>query len=111
MFRITTIRVAVLYLPLAAAIVAALLRPRRQRMFAACLLSLLWTLPALLILQRINLIANWWTFHPEGPKLVGMPLELYLGWAILWGVVPQLTFRKLDLPEVMVVMGALDLWL
>jgi protein-S-isoprenylcysteine O-methyltransferase Ste14 len=111
MHHIAMIRVAALYLPLAAAVLAALLRPRRQRMFAACLLSLLWTLPALLILQRLNLIANWWTFHPEGPTLVAMPLELYLGWAILWGVVPQLTFRKLDLPEVMVVMGALDLWL
>jgi protein-S-isoprenylcysteine O-methyltransferase Ste14 len=111
MHQITMIRVAALYLPLAAAVLAALLRPRRRRMFAACLLGLLWTLPALLILQRINLIANWWTFHPKGPALVGMPLELYLGWAMLWGLVPQLTFRKLDLPEVMVVMGALDLWL
>jgi protein-S-isoprenylcysteine O-methyltransferase Ste14 len=111
MRHITMIRVAALYLPLAAAVLAALVRPRRQRMFAACLLGLLWTLPALLILQRINLIANWWTFHPKGPALVGMPLELYLGWAMLWGLVPQLTFRKLDLPEVMVIMGALDLWL
>jgi protein-S-isoprenylcysteine O-methyltransferase Ste14 len=111
MDRITMIRLAALYLPLAAAVLTALLRPRRQRMFAACLLGLLWTLPALLILQRINLIANWWTFRPKGPALVGMPLELYLGWAILWGLVPQLTFRRLGLPGVMVIMGLLDLWL
>ncbi len=111
MSRITTIRVAALYLPLAAAVLVAFLRRRRQRMFAACLLGLLWTLPALLILQRINLIADWWTFHPEGPALAGMPLELYLGWAVLWGLVPQLSFRKLGLPQVMVIMGVFDLLL
>jgi protein-S-isoprenylcysteine O-methyltransferase Ste14 len=111
MHRVTVIRIAALYLPLTAAILAAFLRPRRKRLFAACLLSLLWTFPALLILQRINLIANWWTFHPAGPALLGMPLEFYLGWAMLWGLVPQLIFRKLDIPEVIVVMGAFDIWL
>jgi protein-S-isoprenylcysteine O-methyltransferase Ste14 len=107
----TTIRVAVLYLPLAAAIIAGLLRRRRQRMFAACLLSLLWAFPALLVLQRINLALRWWTFQPSGPALLSMPLEFYLGWAVLWGVFPQLAFRELDLPEVLVLMGAADLWL
>jgi protein-S-isoprenylcysteine O-methyltransferase Ste14 len=80
-------------------------------MFVACLLSLIWTLPTLLILQRINLFTNWWTFHPERAALIGMPLELYFGWAVLWGVIPPLAFRKLDLPEVVVIMGVLDLWL
>src|ERR1700742_4786774 len=111
MFRITTIRVAVLYLPVATAIVAGLLRRRRQRMFAACLLSLLWTLPALLILERINLTQNWWTFYPSGAVLLGMPLEFYLGWVVLWGVFPQLAFLDLDLPEVIVLMGVLDIWM
>ena len=109
--RVATIRVAVLYLPLAAAMLAGLLRRRRQRMFAACLLSLLWTLPALLILERINLILNWWSFQPSEPALLGVPLELFLGWAVLWGVFPQLAFRELDLPEVIVLMGTADLWL
>jgi protein-S-isoprenylcysteine O-methyltransferase Ste14 len=111
MDSVTIVRIATLYLPLSAAVLAALLRPRPPRLFAACLLSLLWTLPALLILQRINLITRWWTFEPARPVLLGMPLELYLGWAMLWGLVPQLTFRRLDLPEVLVLMGALDLWL
>ncbi|HEY4049810.1 MAG TPA: methyltransferase [Acidobacteriaceae bacterium] len=111
MHNVSVIRFASLYLPLTAATLAACLLPRRQRMFAACLLSLLWTLPALLILQRINLIENWWTFEPQRPALLGMPLELYLGWAMLWGLIPQLTFRRLDFPEVIVIMGALDLWI
>ena len=112
MHRILIIRIAVLYLPLIAAMVAGLLRPRRERLFVACLLSLLWTLPTLLILQRINLVANdGWSFYPSQPAFLGMPLEVYLGWALLWGVFPPLTFRKLDLPEVIVIMVVLDLWL
>jgi protein-S-isoprenylcysteine O-methyltransferase Ste14 len=111
MQRMTMVRIATLYLPLAAAIFAALLHPRRQRMFAGCLVSLLWALPALLVLQRINLIEHWWSFQVVGPSLLGMPLECYFGWAILWGLVPQLTFRALSLPGVVVLMGALDLWM
>jgi protein-S-isoprenylcysteine O-methyltransferase Ste14 len=111
MQRATALRIAVLYLPLTAAVIAGLLRPRRPRMFAACLLSLLWTLPTLLILQRINLIADWWSFPPSTPALLRMPLEFYFGWVLLWGLVPQLTFRRLDLPEVLVLMGVLDLWM
>ena len=111
MDRATVIRFTSLYLPIAAAMLAAWLRPRRPRMFVACLLSLLWTVPALLILQRINLFTNWWTFAPVKVAFLGMPLELFLGWAILWGVLPPLAFQKLDVPEVIVIMGALDLWL
>ncbi len=111
MDRVTIIRFTSLYLPCAWAMLVAFLRPRRQRMFAACLLSLLWTLPTLLILQRMNLLTHWWTFASAKIALLGMPLEFFLGWAVLWGVVPQLTFRTLDLPEVIVIMGALDLWL
>lgn len=111
MDRIAIIRFASLYLPLAWATLIAFVRPRRPRMFAACLLSLLWVLPALLILQRINLVTRWWVFAPERGAILAMPLEFLLGWAVLWGVVPPLTFRKLDLPEVLVLMGVADLWI
>jgi protein-S-isoprenylcysteine O-methyltransferase Ste14 len=111
MHRATVIRFASLYLPLTAAVLASLLRPKLPRMFAAGLLSLLWTLPTLLIQQRINLVAHWWRFESGGVVLLGMPLECFIGWAILWGLVPQLTFRRLPLPLVLVLMAALDLWL
>lgn len=111
MQRIDLDRIAAIYLPLAAAVMAGLLRRRQKRMFVACLLGTLWTLPALLVVERINRMAHWWSFHPVGPALVGIPLELYCGWVILWGSVPILLIRKLNLPEVLVLFGALDLWL
>ena len=103
-------RAAALYLPLCVAAVAWLLRGRQSRQFAATLLSLLWTLPALLIMQRLNQRFAWWMF-PSGSEalLRGMPLELYLGWAILWGIVPQLAFPRLALPLAATTMLLVDL--
>ncbi|HEY4382199.1 MAG TPA: hypothetical protein VGN01_17755 [Acidobacteriaceae bacterium] len=39
----------------------------------------------------------------------GTPLELYLGWAVLWGLVPQLVFRRVGLAWVVVAMAGVDL--
>ena len=72
-------RAAAVYLPLTAAIIARLLNGRQPRQFAACLLSFLWTVPSLLIVQRFNEYAGWWDFA-AGSAVVfrGMPLELFL---------------------------------
>jgi protein-S-isoprenylcysteine O-methyltransferase Ste14 len=118
-FGIGILGIVVLYFPLAAAVFAALVQQRvlsrdqqrRKRLFPAVLLGILWALPSLIVLQRINLAANWWSFHPTGPAVAGMPLELYIGWVILWGAVPVLAFPALDLPEVILIFGAADLWL
>jgi protein-S-isoprenylcysteine O-methyltransferase Ste14 len=107
--------VAVLYFPLAAAVFAAMVQQRihkrTKRIFPAVLLGTLWALVSLVVVQRINLAANWWSFQSAGPSLAGMPLELYLGWVILWGAVPILAFPALDPPEVILIFGLLDLWL
>ena len=103
-------RAVALYLPLTAAAIAWLLRGRQPRQFAATLLSILWTLPTLLILQRLNQRFAWWSFAPGSEAtLRSMPLELYLGWAVLWGIVPQLAFQRLAIPLLTALMFAVDL--
>jgi protein-S-isoprenylcysteine O-methyltransferase Ste14 len=102
-------RAAAVYVPLAAAIIARLFYGRRPRQFATCLLSVLWTLPSLLLLQRFNENAGWWSFAAGSEvEFRGMPLELLLGWIILWGVVPQLALSRLGIIWCAVVMVALD---
>jgi len=101
---------AALYLPIAAALLAGVLRERRPRQFAACLLSVLWVMTSLLVLQRLNELAGWWSFAEGGVVFCGMPLELYLGWVVFWGVVPQLGFSRADLKWVVVGMAGID-WL
>jgi len=102
-------RVGALYLPLTSAMILALTRRRHPRRFAACLLGLLWTAPMLLALQCANLRVAWWNFPGAETGLREMPLELYAGWAILWGILPALAFPRLPLAWVAAIMAAFDL--
>ena len=81
-------RACALNLTLLAVLLAGVVRyqmPRRPRQFAAVLLSTLWVLPALLVLQQLNLRAGWWSYAPGSAASVrGTPVELWLAWAILW---------------------------
>jgi protein-S-isoprenylcysteine O-methyltransferase Ste14 len=104
-------RVAAIYMPLAIALLARLLRGKRPRQFAACLLSMLWVLPALLALQRLNAVEHWWSFSGSAATLRGMPLELLLGWSFLWGLVPQLAFPDLGMVASASAMVAIDCFL
>lgn len=78
-------------------------------MFAACLLSFLWTLPALLLLQKLNELAGWWVFTDANAWFSGMPLEFYVGWAIAWGILPQIVLRRMPVGLSVCCMVALDL--
>ena len=107
--RDIAIRASVLYVPAIVALAAGLLRKQPARQFAACLLSFLWAVPALVAVQRLNGRVGWWSHESAGPLFCGMPVELYLGWVVLWGIVPQLIFPHLRLWVVAVVMVAVDL--
>jgi protein-S-isoprenylcysteine O-methyltransferase Ste14 len=106
--RELAVRAGVLYVPVLAALFAGVLLPRRKRMFAACLLSVLWVLPALVVLQRLNAAAGWWSFAAGGPAMRGMPLEVWFGCAVLWGSVPQLAMPTAKLRWCVLAMVLLD---
>ncbi len=103
------IRTGALYFPLALALAAGAVRARQPKQFAACLLSALWVAATLLALQQLNLWIGWWSFSASDAMFCGMPLELYLGWIVLWGVAPQLVFRRLAIAWCAVLMVGIDL--
>ena len=105
------VRVGALYVPIAIATGATLMRRPSRRLAAGCLLSLLWAMTSLVVLQRLNQAAGWWSFKDADVWFCGIPLELYLGWAVLWGAVPQLLFRRMALAYVAVIMAFVDLWM
>jgi protein-S-isoprenylcysteine O-methyltransferase Ste14 len=100
---------AAVYLPLTAALILRLLNRNRAKQFAACLLSLLWVVPALLAVQAINLRTGWWTFSGDSVRFRGMPIECFAGWAILWGLVPQLALPRLGVCWLAALMVTTDL--
>src|SRR5262245_13280975 len=108
MDRTLLIRAVSLYLPIAAALTLAAWRRPTRRQALGMLLGFLWCAVSLLALQFLNLRFDFWSYHATGGLLRSMPVDLYLGWAVLWGVVPVLAFPRLSLWAVTALMVALD---
>lgn len=106
--RAASIRALALYVPIALCTVAYFLRNRRIRTLASPLLSLLWGLSTLLILQRLNLQFQWWRFGTQTACVLGMPVALYFGWAVFWGLLPQLAWPRLDVLSIAIVAFSFD---
>ena len=77
-------------------------RDRRSRTAA-----LLAFIAAAVGLAVLNEAARWYSFAPVHGTFRGMPIDLWLAWAALWGAVPVLSRRLLPVP---VALGLL-LWL
>ena len=109
MGRVAAVRFMGLYVPVIAAFLLVFLRPNRKRIFPAALLGFVWTLPSLLALQLLNLHFGWWRFNALGGLFRGMPVDLYLGWAVLWGILPILSFDETGIVWVSAVFFGIDL--
>lgn len=79
------------------------------RVVAGAVLAFLWNVSVLLALHVAAARFGWWQFDARGGVLLGIPVELYISWAWLWGVVPALAFPALPLGAVVVVALAFDL--
>lgn len=103
------IRLCAIYLPLTLCLIAGIWLRSQRKCLAAFLLSALWTVPTLLVVARMNAIAQWWSFSDADASLAGMPIELYLGWILLWGALPQLISRRVSVLPMTFLFIALDL--
>jgi protein-S-isoprenylcysteine O-methyltransferase Ste14 len=95
--RALLVRAAALYVPLTFAAAAWLCWPPNARDRAAAILATAWNLPALLALHVMALRFGWWSFDVRDATLAGFPVDLYLGWAIMWGALPSLAARRVPL--------------
>ena len=53
-------------------------------------LATLWNAVWLSAVNAIAVVAGWWAFGTEGAMWAGVPVDVILGWALLWGAVPVL---------------------
>ena len=107
--RVLLVRAVGLYLPTVLTLLAWLWRRPLLRERAGVLLACVWNLVTLLILNGLAARLGWWSFEAEGGLLMGMPVELYLGWVLFWGAFPALAFRQVHLALVVALMVWLDL--
>jgi protein-S-isoprenylcysteine O-methyltransferase Ste14 len=107
------VRAVALYAPIALVAVLALhVRPDR-RQTAGALLATIWNVSSLLVVDIVALRLGWWRFDAGTdtgagvPTVAGVPADLWLGWALLWGAVPVLVSARLPRLPVMAVPLAL----
>jgi protein-S-isoprenylcysteine O-methyltransferase Ste14 len=111
MSRDIEVCVLALYLPIAAAAALWLVRRPGARERAGMLLALAWNLTWL---PAVNLLAawlGWWRFDVAFGGFEGVPVELYLGWALLWGAVAPLALARLNLGVAVLAALGLDVLL
>jgi len=107
MDRTLLIRAAALYLPLLMAAAVWLVWPPTPRDRAAAWLGTAWNLATLPVLHALALRFGWWSFAVTDATLVGFPVDLYLGWAVMWGTLPALLLRYTR--ATLIVVGAIML--
>src|SRR5207247_9984504 len=95
MDRIGTIRAMSLYLPLAVTVLLWLRRRPSLAERAGILLACIWNFDTLLLVHRVASHFDLWTFRAEKGLFLGMPVDLYLGWTLLWGAIPALAFLRI----------------
>ena len=59
----------------------------------AAMVAFLWQLPALLLLHVLAIRFGWWRFGVETNQLMGLPVDVWIGWALWWGPVAALALR------------------
>src|SRR5438067_10360825 len=88
--RVIMIRAACLYFPMAAVALCWLWRRPSGYQRAGVLLAFAWNLNTVLAVNVLALRSGWWHFHAVGALFYGMPIDLYFGWALLWGMLAPL---------------------
>jgi protein-S-isoprenylcysteine O-methyltransferase Ste14 len=84
---VTVLRSGALLVPLALAAALWVAAPG-ARVGAA--LATLWNAVWLIVVNAVAVAAGWWVFGTEGLMWSGVPADVILGWAVLWGAVPVL---------------------
>ena len=95
--RYLLVRGAAIYVTALLTAAAVLWRRPDQRTLAGALLAFAWNLPALLMVHVVAIAAGWWSYDADGGVLLGMPVDLWLAWAVLWGPVPAIAMPRAPL--------------
>lgn len=83
-------RGACVLFPILLACALAFAAPQSSRVRGAALLATLWNLIGLIAVNAVAVQAGWWSFGTAGLEWNGVPVDVVLGWAVLWGAVPAL---------------------
>jgi protein-S-isoprenylcysteine O-methyltransferase Ste14 len=95
--------------PIALLLLAAMAGRAGRRDRAAALLAFLAALLGIAALHEVAKPAGWYAFTPVAGAFRGLPVDAWIGWAVLWGPIPVLLHRTLPLPVALGFLLLLDL--
>jgi protein-S-isoprenylcysteine O-methyltransferase Ste14 len=75
----------------------------------AAMVAFLWQLPALLLLHLLATRFGWWRFDVATNALLGLPVDVWIGWALWWGPVAAFALRWVPAWALVVASIAIDL--
>jgi protein-S-isoprenylcysteine O-methyltransferase Ste14 len=107
--RYLLVRAASLYITVMLTIGVYAWRRPSTRDVSGAVLATLWNLPTLLALHLAAARLGWWRFDADGGLLLGMPVDLYLSWAWIWGAAVALAMPRAPLFIVVMTALAVDL--
>lgn len=102
------VRAAAVYGASLAAITVWLWRRPPAREATGAVLAALWHVPALLLLHVAAERIGWWHVQADGGLLLGMPVDVLLAWAVIWGLVPALACPRWPVPAVVALLLLFD---
>src|SRR5690349_8930383 len=102
MSDVFVIRAGAVYLPIALATGLWLWRRPLEKDRAGILLASAWNAITLLAVNLLAIRAGWWNFNFAGGSFLDVPVDLYLGWVVLWGICAPLAFPGWSLWVVMI---------
>jgi protein-S-isoprenylcysteine O-methyltransferase Ste14 len=95
--------------PIALAVGIALVQRPSRRALAGVLVAVSWNIWALLAVNLVAIHFGWWEFDAGLPSFMGVAIEPWLGWTILWGVFVSLAASGRPLVPILVAVFWLDL--
>ncbi len=91
------VRALSLFLPIAVAGGLCLVRRPNRRQATALGLAAAWNFATLLPLNVLATRLGWWRFEAQGGSIAGVPVDLLLGWVLMWGPVAALALDRVPL--------------
>ncbi len=95
--------------PIGLAVGIALAQRPSRRGLAGVLVALLWNTWSLLAVNLVAIHFGWWAFDASLPSFMGVAIEPWLGWTILWGAFLPLAASERPLVPIIVAVFWLDL--
>jgi protein-S-isoprenylcysteine O-methyltransferase Ste14 len=95
--------------PVALAVGAALVRRPSRPVLAGVLVAIAWNVWSLFAVNLAAIHFGWWSFDSNLPSFLGVGVEPWLGWTILWGAFLPLAAGDRPLVPVLVGVFWLDL--